>query len=284
LRRNITVRGAPIGRMFRFGGWMTVTNIIGPIMVNLDRFLIGALISITAVTYYVTPYEAVSKLWTVPAVLSGVLFPAFSNALVSNRKRAALLFERGIKYTFLALFPIVLGCLVLGHLALQLWLGATFAQQSTVVLQLLVFGVFVNSLAQIAFWQIQGAGRPDLTARVHLLELPFYLALFWVLTRHYGIQGAALAWVVRTSIDAIVMFWISGRLLSESIPAIRRFFWMVMGATAVCACAVNVKANGAAIMFLLVSWSGFLLVAWFRLLTPDERALARNPRMLFTSV
>jgi O-antigen/teichoic acid export membrane protein len=284
LSRCVTVKGSPITQMFRFGGWMTVTNIVGPIMVNLDRFLIGALISLTAVTYYVTPYEAVAKLWIVPSALSGVLFPAFSNTLVNDRKRAAFLFERGLKYTFLALFPVLLGCLALGHWALRVWLGSVFAQESTLVLQLLVFGVFVNSLAQIAFWQIQGAGRPDLTAKIHLLELPFYLALFSLLTLHWGIRGAAIAWVVRTSIDAVAMFWCSGYLLCESIPAIRRLAWMVTAGVPVCMVASCLNGPGTAVIFLLLSWTGYILVTWLWILTREERALARNLRMLFTAV
>ena len=284
LGRKITVAGAPVGRMFRFGGWMTLTNIIGPIMVNLDRFLIGALISITAVTYYVTPYEAVTKLWIIPSALSAVLFPAFSTVLAQNRQRAAFLFERGIKYTFLSLLPIVLGCLALGHLALRLWLGATFAEVCTPVLQLLVCGVFINSLAQIAFCQIQGAGRPDLTARAHLVELPFYLAIFWFLTRHYGIEGAAVAWALRTTVDAIVMFWLSGVLVPETIPAIRRLSWMVVSVLPFCVFAVSVTSNVTAIAFLAFSYLVLGMLTWFQLLNAEEKHLALNPFAMFRSL
>ncbi len=60
---------------------MTVTNVVGPVMVTMDRFLIGAMISITAVAYYTTPYEMVTKLWLIPAAMVGVMFPAFSTSL-----------------------------------------------------------------------------------------------------------------------------------------------------------------------------------------------------------
>ncbi|WP_419776316.1 oligosaccharide flippase family protein, partial [Lactobacillus helveticus] len=52
--------------LLRMGSWMTVSNIVGPVMVYSDRFLIGALVSMTAVSYYVTPYEVVTKLLIVP--------------------------------------------------------------------------------------------------------------------------------------------------------------------------------------------------------------------------
>jgi O-antigen/teichoic acid export membrane protein len=64
--------------LFGFGGWMTVSNIIGPLMVYLDRFVIGAVISVTAVAYYATPYEIVTKLWIISGALVATLFPTFA--------------------------------------------------------------------------------------------------------------------------------------------------------------------------------------------------------------
>src|SRR5205814_9252816 len=48
--------------LFSFGGWMTVSNVVSPIMVYVDRFLIGSILSIVAVAYYATPYEVATKL------------------------------------------------------------------------------------------------------------------------------------------------------------------------------------------------------------------------------
>ncbi len=48
---------------------------------------------------------------------------------------------------------------------LRLWLGPEFARNSTAVLQLLAVGVFFNTLGVLPWVLIQGAGRPDLTAK-----------------------------------------------------------------------------------------------------------------------
>jgi O-antigen/teichoic acid export membrane protein len=277
LRKNMTVEGAPLRYMFSFGGWMTVTNVVSPIMVNLDRFLIGALISMSAVAYYVTPYEAVTKLWIIPSALSGVLFPAFATALGQDRNRAALLFEKAVTYTFLSLFPVIVGVLALGHFGLQIWLGAAFAQKCSLVLSFLAIGVFANSLAQVPFWQIQAASRPDWAAKVHLIELPFYLLAFWALTKRYGINGAAAAWMLRTVVDTTIMFWLSSRLLHESKPAIQRLVWMSLAATPIFVIASLIESNLVAILFLVVIYVAFLAITWSRLLTSQERELLQNP-------
>ena len=76
LRYSVAIHRAVVRPLINFGGWMTVSNIVGPLMVYMDRFLIGAMVSMTAVAYYATPYEVVTKLWIIPGALMGVMFPA----------------------------------------------------------------------------------------------------------------------------------------------------------------------------------------------------------------
>ncbi len=97
----------------------------------------------------------------------GVLFPAFSTTVVSDRPRLVFLFESGVKYIFLALFPVVLILITFAPEALQFWLGPEFSRQSAPVAQALGIAIFINGLGQIPFTHVQGAGRPDITAKLH---------------------------------------------------------------------------------------------------------------------
>src|SRR2546422_3399594 len=65
-------------RLVRFGGWVSVSSLLSPLLVYLDRFMIAALRSVAAVAYYAAPYEMVTRLWIVPTSLVTTLFPAFS--------------------------------------------------------------------------------------------------------------------------------------------------------------------------------------------------------------
>ena len=40
---------------------MTVSNVVSPLMVSADRFVVGSFVSLAAVSYYATPFEAVTK-------------------------------------------------------------------------------------------------------------------------------------------------------------------------------------------------------------------------------
>ena len=54
----------------------------------------------------------------------------------------------------------------------------------------LVFGVLINCVGFVPFGLLQGLGRPDLTAKFHLLELPFYALALWFLSSRLGLPGA----------------------------------------------------------------------------------------------
>jgi O-antigen/teichoic acid export membrane protein len=192
--------------------------VIGPILVSADRFIIGALVSMAAVGYYAAPSEMVGRLTIFPGSLVVTLFPAFSSLdALGARERLERLYARSVKFILLALGPVSVLLIVFARQILQLWLGGDFAAQSTVVLQILAAGVLLNSLALVPYTLIQGLGRPDVTAKFHLLELPLYGGLVWLLVGQWGISGAALAWTLRVGFDALLLFGAAWRLRLASL-------------------------------------------------------------------
>jgi O-antigen/teichoic acid export membrane protein len=199
-------------RLLRFGGWVTVSNVVSPLMVSADRVVIAAALSSAAVTYYVTPFEVVTKLWIVPAAVLGVLFPAFAASATADPARAALLLRRTGAVVAALLLPVAVLLTAFAQEGLTLWLGGEFAERSTTVARWLVAGVFVNCLAHAPFAFLQAAGRPDLPAKLHLVELPLYAGLLIVLVPPLGIEGVAIAWFARSCIDTALHLALSARL------------------------------------------------------------------------
>ena len=276
LRRGIALCKAVVGPLLRFGSWMTVTNIISPLMVYLDRFLIGVFISVTAVAYYATPYEVVTKLWLIPGALVSVLFPAFSTSFVQDYNRTGILFRQGVKYLFLGLFPFTLIIVTLAHEGLDIWLGPDFVENSTRVLQWLAVGVFINSLAHIPFALVQGVGRPDLTAKLHLSELPIYLFAVWWLIGAYGIEGAAIAWVGRVAVDALILFAMATRFLPRGATIMGRMAFTITMALLTLGVATVPEDIVIKALFLLLTLVMFVMGTWFLLLVPEERNVVKR--------
>jgi O-antigen/teichoic acid export membrane protein len=276
LRQGVVLHRDDVGALLRLGGWMTVTNLVGPLMVSLDRFVIGALVSVAAVAFYVTPYELITKLWLIPGALATVLFPAFSTSYVQDSSRLGVLSQRAIKCILLVLFPIVVLVIAFAKDGLTLWLGASFAQQSSHVLQWLALGVLFNCLAQIPFALLQGIGRPDLTAKLHLAELPAYLLALWWCVKLYGIQGAAIVWTVRAFVDAVLLFIVADRFCTSS-PLLS---WKTNLFSAVAVSALALAALPQTLVlkasFALVVVSTFAVTMWFVVFTSEDRNLVQS--------
>jgi O-antigen/teichoic acid export membrane protein len=141
------------------------------------------------------------------------LFPAFAMAKNNNPSRASELFSTGTRFILVVLAPIVLAIVTFAREGLEIWLGTDFGQHSTLVLQWLAVGVFLNSLGHSPFALIQGFGRPDLTAKLHIIELPVYVLLLIWLLRNFGINGVAIAWVCRVAMDTALLLFVAYRLL-----------------------------------------------------------------------
>jgi O-antigen/teichoic acid export membrane protein len=248
--------------LLRFGGWMTVTNVISPLLVYLDRFFIGALLSIAAVAYYATPSEVITKLTLVSGALMSVVFPAISASYNVDRQRAAFLVERGLKYVFIVIFPIVLVLISFTLEGLRFWLNEDFAQNSKNVTQILAIGIFFYCMGQIPYAFIQGAGRPDLTAKLHLLEMPVYLILLFGAIHWAGIVGAAIVWTIRIALDTICLFIMTQRLLGTNrLPTKEKFAALVSAVItlAVIACIgpLGYRIAGWLAVMILFCWLTF---------------------------
>ena len=215
LGKGVVFEKKMAGVLVKFGGWMTITNIIGPVMIYLDRFFISGIISVAAVAFYATPSEVVTKLTLVSGAMMAVFFPAFSSVYVQDKNSAAKLFAKGVKYVFIIIFPLSLVIVILSYEGLNLWLGPEFAMKSTVIMQVLSLGAFFLCLGQVPYALIQGAGRPDITAKIHLIEIPVYLTVLFFMTNEYGIKGASIAWTGRLAIDSAIMFHIAAKLLGK---------------------------------------------------------------------
>ena len=194
-------------KLLAYGGWITITGVISPVLVYLDRFLIGTMISMTAVTLYAAPYEAVNRLRILPIALMRTFFPEFS-ALSSrgNNAEVETLAARSFKYILFPVGVVAMILLVFAPDILELWIGRRFAVEASTVLRFFSVGILVNSMAYVPFNLLQSVGRPDLPAKFHLLEFPIYLVLLWFFTGEFQIVGAAIAWLLRVILDLLLQF------------------------------------------------------------------------------
>jgi O-antigen/teichoic acid export membrane protein len=256
---GFAIRPKIFSKLLRFGSWMTITNVISPLLVYVDRFFIGALLSVTAVAFYATPSEAVTQLALISAALMSVLFPAFSASFNVDRRRSAFLLDHSLKYVFMVMFPLVFIIVGFAFEGMRIWLNEEFAQNSFRVCQMLAVGVFFTCLGQMPYALIQGAGRPDLTGKLHLCQLPVYILILTGAIKMAGINGAAFVWAMRAMVDAVCMYLIAQKLLGsnklKSLPkATCVVSATVLMATFAMSTSLNLRIVGSSIVLFSFAW------------------------------
>ncbi|TAM79848.1 MAG: flippase [Acidobacteria bacterium] len=264
--------------LLSFGGWVTVTSIVGPILNYFDRFLIGSIVSIAAVGYYAPPYMIATKMLILPTSLVSTLFPAFStSAGRGDGEWIRRTFVRSLKFLILMVGPAALLLVFFARPLLLLWLGPKFASEGTLVLQIMAIAAFANSLAWVPYSLLLGVGRPDIPSKVHMAELPFYLVLVWFLATRFGLPGAALAWALRSTLELafylVAACWLTrtparllaGRDLRRSLGTLAAL------AAGLALLWVSTHALIGEAILALALGGGFLLAAWRYVLSLEEK-------------
>lgn len=156
---------------------------------------------------------------------------------------------------------------------LKIWLGEEFASQSTLVFQILCLGVLINSLARIPYSYIQGIGRADITAKLHIFEVVFFLPLAWFFIKWQGITGAAVAWTIRAAFDSLFLFYVSWKKTEINLSylindrTVRAI--LILSVFFICGAIANVYPWGVytiAVLALL-----FALAVWIFAFSKEER-------------
>jgi O-antigen/teichoic acid export membrane protein len=140
----------------------------------------------------------------------------------------------------------------------------------------LAVGVLINGVGFVSFGVLQGVGRPDLTGKSHLIELPLYGLMIWLLGRSLGLVGFAIAWTLRVFLDTVLLWAMARRSLAVDRRVLHTpvLTWAAM-LVALLAGAL-VPGTAMRLSFLALVLTVYLPVAWFGLITAEERESIRG--------
>jgi O-antigen/teichoic acid export membrane protein len=279
LWQRVVVDRSLIPSLLKFGGWMMISNIVGPIIFYVDRFFIGAVLSLSAVSYYTVPFDLVNRFMLVPAAISGVLFPAFAMSMASDPSRTGLLLNRGVKYVFLTIFPLSIVLVFLGPEILKIWLGASFAEHSGFALQSLAVGMLLNSIAVIPFALLEGIGHPDLTGKLLLFEMIAYSVIAWLVIKHFGINGAAMAWVGRAAFEVVIFLVFSYQFLPSGIVSWKALASGGLSIFVLLYAPSRCPGLFSRVLVLIVLLLFFCYISWRWLLNREEKIFVAQRRL-----
>jgi O-antigen/teichoic acid export membrane protein len=185
----------------RFGGWMTVTNLVSPALNSADQIILSATAGVTALPHYAIPLGAVSRAAIIPGGIARALFPHLASSLQNHAISAVMT-------------PLCLLGFIWLDVAFRLWLGSSLEPSMPLIGQIGLFGMWALSFAQVPAVLAQAQGRAHLIALVHVGEVVPYLVAMYLAASKYGLIGAACVWTARCYIDAVLHVAVVGTRVS----------------------------------------------------------------------
>lgn len=206
-RRSVST--AHVRGLLQFGGWVTVTSLVGPLMVVLDRFAIGGLLGPRAVTHYTVPFQLAERTTLLPGALSTALFPRMASLGGTEGRQLAATALRSLA---VVMTPLTTVGILFFRPFLAWWLDPDFAAMAGLPGQILLLGFWFNAMAYVPYAQLQAAGRPDVVAKCHVVEVLPYLLLLYLGLHFFGTAGAALVFGLRTLTDCLLLMHFADKL------------------------------------------------------------------------
>ena len=250
-------------RLLRFGGWVTVSSIIGPLMVVADRMLIGAFLGAKSVTFYTVPFQLAERSTILASSLASALFPRLAIANTTERIKLA---AEALSFLTAITTPLVLIGILWVQPFLSWWLNPEFALQTAVTAQFLLVGFWLNGFARIPSTLLQAASRPHVVATCHMVELVPYLIFLYIAVQYWGLPGAAFVFGLRTLIDGILLSWFAGTLRNSALD-LRVPSVFILGGVLVSTLQFNQVALWVTVKFVLP----LLSIVWAWVSMPQEK-------------
>lgn len=258
-----------VKKMLSFGGWLSVSSIVGSVIVYGDRFLLGVCVGMTAVASYGLPLDVIGKMQILITSFCAVLFPLMSRLDDSRSGRFETVYRGAVAIGLSLMTPITTLAVMTAPFLMKLWLGARSTRDIVFVAQVVLAGAVVQAMAAIAFTALHARGRTDLTAWVHLGEFPVYFVAFYLAATHFGVRGAALAWLGRAIVDCLCMvalLHVHKRGVKFAIPP-----ELAAAIVSLCILLIAVLPGSRARIFAVILCSLTWLWTWRTLLDPAMR-------------
>lgn len=215
--------------LLKYGGWINVVSIVGPLMQITDRFAIGAVLGSAAVTAYTIPVQISQRIAVLPSSLTNAVFPRMSGASAKDRDDLA-------KRTNMIMVPIMtiptLAGIFLMEPFLNIWVGPIIGSQSAQVGRILLVAYWLNAFALVPFVKIQASGRPDIVAKFVLAEVPVYLIALYFSLVTWGYEGCAIVFLFKCLSDYLWLNWLSDRKIPNLVLILSALGLLLLGLVA----------------------------------------------------
>ena len=236
--------GAIARRLLGFGGWGTAATLAQQALVELDRWLVGALVSLEALGYYSIARDICLRQAYIPHNVLRAYFAAFSREALRDPESFGRTFRQA--QAVLGLLSLSLGATLaaLGEPLLAAWFGPESAARAGLAMAPLALGYAVAACGQGAAMAVTvAAARPAELAKLTLTTLAAYAVVGVTAMAAGGALAVAACFLsAQLGWGLLVERWVCRRI--DGAPPLATL-WLERAAMAAAAAAVAVAGGWA---------------------------------------
>jgi len=212
-----------VAEISSFSAYAFLNRVAAVSYAQADRLIIGAMLGLTPLAYYTVAATLGNRILSLMFRVSAVMFPAAS-ALGAKGDSETLrrLYLRMCRYVSFANACALLLVMAFARPVLARWMGADFAANGTLVLQLVALAQFLDSLTNIPSLVNDGLGHPRVSGAFAISRALLGLVAVYLCILAWGLTGAAASHVISSAVmTSAFLAYVHGR----TVPCEMRRVW-----------------------------------------------------------
>lgn len=186
--------------VWRYTAAISANAIVGLLISQIDKILLSKLLSLEKFGYYIIATTVASVIWLIIVPIGQAIFPKFAELYKSNKNELIPLFHKSCQILALILIPVCSILVFFSKEIILIWMGDPLIAQNTyIIVSLLVLGTFLNGLSSITSYAGSAFGWPEGMLYINVAQSIIITPLLIFLVFRLDSLGAAIAWVIINS-------------------------------------------------------------------------------------
>jgi len=201
--------------IWRFAAGVAGIGLIGSLLMQLDKILLSKLLSLKVFGYYAIANVVSMNVYRLFGPIYSAIYPKLTNLLAQNNiLKLADFYHKSAQILAVAVFPAVAILVFFSYDVILIWLqNIETANNVAPLVSILVLGTMLNGIMHIPYGLQLAAGWTSLALRFGIFSLIIFAALLIILTKYYGVMGAAAAWPIQQALYVLFSLTLMHRRL-----------------------------------------------------------------------
>lgn len=211
------------------GGWLTIISLSSIGFLYADKFIIGSVLGLAVLAYYVAAYDLISRASILYGSISAAFFPAFSYWIeVKDFKSLQNSIQCLVIIMCIVMGAVLSFVILFSREIISFWIGDDFSNHSSLVMKILCIGFLFSSLSIIYMRLLCAAGLEKKVAITYTALAILYVPTSFIVAKTYGNNGVAWLFSLRCLVELLFLVALSATCLKGFRGGEKSLFYFVL--------------------------------------------------------